>query len=173
MGLSLSPWLSGSLCLIAAQGWINATEREAGARGNPAFALLSSVVLSLLVLLPWRAYQAHALVTPYATAGDAIGKSRADVVIVDFVEIWYGSDLVRNDPFLRGSPKVMSLFNLDETLLRELCQRYDVALFGPQDAPRFGLRIVPELPEPFASRSRALRDVMSSLSCGRPFDGRP
>jgi len=163
----------GSLSLIAAQGWITLTERKAGTEGSPAVALLLGVALSLLVLLPWRAYQAHALVMPYAGAAEAIGKSRADAVIVDFVEVWQGADLVRNDPFLRGSPKVMSLFNLDEALLRELCQRYDVAIFGPRDAPRFGLRIVPELPEPFAGRSRMLREVMTSLNCGRPFDGRP
>jgi hypothetical protein len=163
----------GSLCLIAAQGWINTTEREAGTRGNPAFALLLSVALSLLILLPWRAYQAHALVAPYAAAAEAIEKSHADVVIVDFVEVWNGADLVRNDPFLRSSPKVLSLFNLDEALVRDLCQRYDVAIFGPQDAARFGIRIVPELPEPFSGRSRTLRDLLGSLNCGHPLDSRP
>jgi hypothetical protein len=162
----------GSFALLAAQGWISVTGRDARMRGSPALALLSSTALSLLVLLPWRAYQVHAFVAPYATATDAIAKSRTDVVIVDFADIWFGADLVRNDPFLRASPKVMSPFNLDEEKLRDLCGRYDVAVFNRQDAPRFGLRIVPELPEPFVSRSRNFRDVMSSLNCGRPFDGR-
>ncbi|MBV9556355.1 MAG: hypothetical protein JO254_04705 [Pseudolabrys sp.] len=162
----------GSFALLAAQGWISVTGRDARMRGSPALALLSSTTLSLLILLPWRAYQVHAFVAPYATATDAIAKSRSDVVIVDFADIWYGADLVRNDPFLRVSPKVMSPFNLDEEKLRDLCGRYDVAVFNRQDAPRFGLRIVPELPEPFLSRSRNFRDAMSSLNCGRPFDGR-
>jgi hypothetical protein len=163
----------GSLSLIAAQGWISATEREAATRGNPALALLSSAALSLLVLLPWRAYQVHAFVTPYATAAKAIGTSRAEVVIVDAVDVWFGTDLVRNDPFLLGSPKVMSLIHLEEAKLRELCGRYDVVVFNRNDALRFGLRILPELPEPVAVQNRNLREVMSALNCGRPFDDRP
>jgi hypothetical protein len=160
----------GSVCLLAARGWISVTARKAGIKGNPGLALVSSAALSLLVLLPWRSYQVNRLITPYAVAAEAIGRSRADVVIVDSADIWYGTDLVRNDPLLRTSPKVMNLFTLDEAQLRALCQRYDVAIFGPVDAPRFGLRIVEELREPFASRTRISREVLSSQSCGRPFN---
>jgi hypothetical protein len=92
-------------------------------------------------------------------------------VIVDFIDIWFGVDLVRNDPFLRQSPKVMSLFNLKQEKLQELCSRYDIAIFNRYDALRFGIRIVPESLEPFVSRSRDLRNVLNSLNCGRPFVG--
>jgi hypothetical protein len=159
----------GSLALLAAQGWISVTERDANTQRNPVPVWLSSIALSVLVLLPWRAYQVHAFVAPYAGANEAIENSHADVVIVDVIDIWFGVDLVRNDPFLRGSPKVMSLFNIKEDKLRELCGRYDVAIFDRQDAPRFGLRVGPELGEPFVSRSRNLRDIMNSLNCGHPL----
>lgn len=162
----------GGLALIAANGWISLGERDAAAKGNPSRILLAGVAMSILVLLPWRAYQVHAFVSPYAAAVEAIQMSPADVVIVDSVDIWFGVDLVRNDPFLRGSPKVMSLLNLDEGMLRELCGRYDIAIFDRRDASGFGLRIVPDLPEPLANRSRELRDIMSSLSCGRPLERR-
>jgi hypothetical protein len=159
----------GSFALLAAQGWITVTERDANVRKAPVLVMLSSVALSLLVLLPWRAYQVRAFVEPYALASEAIRKSRSNVVIVDFIDIWFGVDLVRNDPFLRESPKVMSLFNLQQEKLQELCGRYNIAIFNHDDARRFGIRIVPESLEPFVSRSRNLRDIMNSLNCGRPF----
>jgi hypothetical protein len=162
----------GGLALIAAHGWINATGRDGVTKGSPAIVLLSGAAMSVLVLLPWRAYQAHAFVSPYAAAVAAIERSTADVVVVDFLDIWFGPDLVRNDPFLRGSPKVLSLYNLEESQLRALCARHDVAIFNREDAPRFGLRTVPEMPEPFASRIRSHREFMEGLRCGRPFDGR-
>ena len=167
----------GSLALIAAFGWIKATDGDAAKTGNTTgnmtgsswWVLLSSAVISVVVLLPWRAYQAHAFVAPYAAAAGAIERSRADVVIVDFLDIWYGQDFVRNDPFLRSSPKVLNLLNLDETMLRDLCGRYDIAIFDRQDALVYGLRIVPGLPEPYAGRIRKNREVMGALGCGRPF----
>ena len=119
-----------------------------------------------MVLLPWRVYQVHAFVSPYAAAVEAIERSNADVVVVDVLDIWLGPDLIRNDPFLRNSPKVLSLYHLQESQLQELCADRDVAIFNREDAPRFGLRIVPDRSEPFASRMRRLRDVMSSLNCG-------
>ena len=126
--------------MIAAQGWINLTERESVKGGSPSFVLLSGIAISILVLLPWRAYQAHALVSPYATAMEAIEKSKSDVVVVDFLDIWFGPDLVRNDPFLRKSPKVLSLYNLEESQLRELCGGHDVAIFNRLDARRSSCR---------------------------------
>jgi len=162
----------GGLALIAAQGWINVSERDAGTQGNPSLLLLSSFAISILVLLPWRVYQVHAFVSPYAAAVEAIERSNADVVVIDFLDIWLGPDLIRNDPFLRNSPKVLSLYHLQESQLRDLCTNNDVAIFNSEDAPRFGLRIVADMPEPFASRMRRLRELLRKLGCGRAFDGR-
>lgn len=156
----------GSLSLIAAQGWIYATKNVSDAHGSPGRALLWSAACSLLVLLPWHAYQVHAFVSPYASASRAIDKTPAEVVIVDDFDIWYGTDLVRNDPFLRGSPKVLSLSYLDETKLRALCRRSDIAIFDRDDALSFGLRIASALPEPTAARQRILREIMASIGCG-------
>jgi hypothetical protein len=160
----------GSLSLIAAQGWIHVTERGPRTARTPALALSSSVLLSLFVLLPWRAYQVHAFVGPYASAAEAIKHARADVVIVDPTNIWFGQDLVRNDPFLRASPKVLSLPKLDETLLTDLCRRYDVAIFDQGDARQLGMRIVPSLPT-IAEQDLKLRDLARSLGCGHSVVG--
>lgn len=159
--------LLGGLSLMAAQGWIWITGRGAQAARAPAVALAASVALAVFVLLPWHAMQVRAFVTPNAMAVDAIEHSGADVVVVDPTDIWYGQDLVRNDPFLRASPKVLSLQQLDEARLSELCRHHDVAIFDRADAQRFGIRIA-ESPPDSAAQNRKLRALASGLSCGRP-----
>ena len=162
----------GGLALIAAHGWVKLSERDAVTRANASTMLLAGAAVSILVLLPWRAYQVHAFVQPYAAAVGAIERSKADVVVVDIRDIWFGQDLVRNDPFLSKSPKVLSLRDLDETMLRELCGGRDIAIFDRQDAVGFGLRILPETLEPTANRTRSNREFMGSIGCGRSFDVR-
>jgi hypothetical protein len=165
----------GSLSLLAAQGWTFMTERRPGADkiAQPAFFVLASILVSLLVIFPWHAYQTRAFVSPYASAVEAIRRSNAEVVVVDPVGIWYGTDLVRNDPFLRTTPKVMGLGYLDGASPRKLCQRYDVAIFERRDAERFGLRVEQtQLLTPAAvQHHRGLREIMRSLGCGRPLSG--
>src|SRR5262249_20978216 len=123
------------------------------------------VLVSVLVLLPWRAVQVDALVKPYASAHAAIDRADADVVIIDPTDIWYGADLARNDPFLATRPKVLALPYLDETRLAALCRRYNVAIFDRDDARRFGIPIF-ESPQVMADQDRKLRDVVRSLGCG-------
>jgi len=157
----------GALSLLAAQGWTRLTDRDAQRSNVPALAVSLSVLLSLFVLLPWRAYQVNAFIKPYAAAMASIEHSDADVVIVDTTDVWYGEDLVRNDPFLRKTPKVLSLRRLDEALLGGLCRRYDVAIFDRADAQRLGLRIVPT-PADVVDLDSKLRALARSLNCGRP-----
>lgn len=163
--------LLGSLSLLAAQGWIWLSDRMPAERRNGV--LIASLALSLLVIVPWYAWQTHRFVTPYALASASIARSDAQVVLVDPVDIWFGVDLVRNDPLLRRSPKVMALGYLDEAGVKKLCATYDVAVFDRGDAAAFGLR-----EEATAARSpqavqhyAALRQLMASLNCGRPMSG--
>lgn len=159
----------GSLSLLAAQGWICLSEQISAERRKSLFA--AGLALSLLVIVPWHAFQASRFVTPYASASAAIARSDAQVVLVDSVDVWFGTDLVRNDPYLRKTPKVMTLGYLDEVGVRKICGSYDVAVFDRRDANQFGLR-----EEQTAARSPqaaqhigALRQVMASINCGRPM----
>lgn len=160
--------LLGSFALLAARGWIRATDRAAGAAEPMGAALVLATSLSVIVLLPWFGYQVRAFIQPYASAGAAIAHSRADVVFVDPTDIWYGPDLIRNDPFLRTPPKVFGLGELQDAQIRELCRRHDVALFDRQDARRFGVRPAQDVPA-IAERNRKNLDVMRSLNCSRPL----
>jgi hypothetical protein len=162
--------LLGSIALLAAQGWICVTEREDQLRRHTAL-LAGSVALSFFVILPWYGYQARTFLLPYENAAKAIASSDAQVVIVDPVDIWYGMDLARNDPFLKNSPKIMVLGFLQEDKMRQVCRDYDTALFDRRDADRFGLMVdktettSPEAFEIF----RDLRQSMAEIKCGRPI----
>jgi hypothetical protein len=157
--------LLGSVALLAAQGWLWLTERLPHLRRQLALAMLLSIVASVFMLVPWRLAQVHALVRPYAAASAAIGGAKADVVIVDASNVWYGVDLVRNDPFLRGSPKVLDLASLQAPQVVEICSRYRVAIFDGADASLLGLRRAPGMPPDAVARARHLREVMRGLGC--------
>jgi hypothetical protein len=132
--------LLGSACLIAAFAWGRLTDdldetQKAGARAG--FALLTA--LSLLVLFPLRALQAHGLEHPYARAEAAIRASHAQVVLVDDTAPWFTADLVRNDPSLANRPLELGLRYLSQAQVRALCARHTVAIFSAADARRFGI----------------------------------
>ena len=166
--------LLGSASLLAAQGWIYLTERTGPTRRQTA-ALLTSLCVSLFVIFPWYAYQTRTFISPYLSATEAIAHSSAQVVLIDPVDVWYGIDLTRNDPFLRNSPKVMALGHLDEDKVGRLCRDYDVAIFDRRDADLFGLRVdKTAITSPQAFRAyRQLRQILASLNCGRPMTAAP
>ena len=153
----------GSLTLLAAQGWIWLSDRSAYLRQQLAAILLLSIALSSFALLPWRLAQVYAFVGPYAAASAAIARVKADVVIVDASNIWYGVDLVRNDPWLASSPKVLNLTSLRSVQSKQICSRYRVVIFDSEDASQAGL--------PFASgqspSGAQLRELMRSLDCAK------
>jgi hypothetical protein len=158
--------LLGSFALLGAQGWIWLTDRSAArVRNQLVPALLVSTALALLVLLPWRLVQARTFVGPYAAASAAIAGARQDVVVVDARNVWYGMDLVRNDPFLSASPKVLNLVSLKEQKLAEICSRFSVAIFDEEDAGRLGMQLAPSMPPHVASRARQLRESMRPRGC--------
>jgi hypothetical protein len=155
--------LLGSIALLAGQGWIWLSDCSAHLRQKLAPILLLSIALSIFAVLPWRLAQVYAFVGPYAAASAAIARSKADVVVVDASNIWYGHDLVRNDPLLTSSPKVLNLTSLRSDQIKQLCGRYRVAIFDSIDASQAGL--------PFASGQSPygarLRELMRSLGCAK------
>lgn len=130
----------GSVALLAAAGWVRLTEgRWASAAPRAWATFAASMVFALAVWIPMRLGQVAAFTTPYARAYRAIRQSPADVVIVDPRGLWYGDDLVRNDPFLGPGPKVMKRTLLKNPQLQALCARYKVALFDRADGAAFGI----------------------------------
>jgi hypothetical protein len=88
----------GSLALIAAEG-VPAMSSVLGAQRTRAW-LATGLALAVAVQLPLRLVQTERFVRPFA-AGEAYVRSRpAAIVIVDARSVWYGDDLIRNDPYL-------------------------------------------------------------------------
>jgi hypothetical protein len=151
--------LLGSISLIAAYAWVSAAEGQAARLRT----ILAACTIFAVVILPVRAWQVHDFTRPYARAYDAIRTADADIVIVDGTEIWFGGDLVRNDPYLRNTPKVLFLNSLTADDIPGLCNGRRVAMFGREDAARFGIILVP----PIAGTSKEdLRNLMMAQGCG-------
>jgi hypothetical protein len=158
--------LLGSLCLLAAFAWVRLVD-AAGATARRAWAALAiATSYSVLLALPIRAWQAAGFVGPYATAYEAIERSPAQVVIVDPSGLWYGVDLVRNDPFLSGNPKVMDIEALSADQVRALCATRKIAVFDIRAPAASAITHLDDGPHPQAVTLRAL---MRELGCGKPL----
>lgn len=133
--------LLGSTCLLAAFAWGRLTDPLSGpARRWAALTFAVFAGLSVLVLLPLRASQAHAFVHPYARAWAAIAHAPSAVVVVDPAGAWYASDLVRNDPYLRRGPLVFDIRALTDDQLGALCAHRTLSVFKVSDAVRLGIK---------------------------------
>jgi hypothetical protein len=115
----------GSVCLLAAWGWDRLGDNvDATGRRMREAVFAAAAAASLLVLFPWRAWQAHATEHQHAVAMRQLQALPADVVVVRgngaaAIDI----DSVRNDPFLRNRPLVMYGPKLTDAQLASLCRR--------------------------------------------------
>lgn len=157
----------GSIALLAAQGWISLSDRSAQLHQRLSAIFLLSVALSIFALLPWRLAQVYAFVGPYAAASAAIARSEVDVVVVDASNIWYGVDLVRNDPLLTSSPKVLNLTSLRSDQIKQLCSRYRVAIFDSEDAAHAGVPLDSSQLPAATGNADGLRELMRSMGCAK------
>lgn len=89
----------GSIALLAAAG-VPVLLGAVGARPGRML-LAASCAIALVVQLPLRLVQTERFVRPFAAGHALIERQRADVVLVHGDSIWYGKDLIRNDPFVR------------------------------------------------------------------------
>jgi hypothetical protein len=95
----------GSLALIAAAG-LEPLHNALGERRTQAL-VAGSLVVTLVILLPLRLVETEQFVRPFAAGVAHVTSQKADVVLVHGDSVWYGRDLIRNDPFLRGQPTVV------------------------------------------------------------------
>ncbi len=95
----------GSLCLLAAAGvpTVRAAIGEVATRRW----LAVGIGFALLVQVPLRLLQTERFVRPFAAANEYVRSRKAHVVLLEADEVWYGHDLLRNDPFL-ADPIVVS-----------------------------------------------------------------
>lgn len=96
----------GSLALLAAAG--APALRDTLGRSRAGSMLAASVVVAVAVQLPLRLVDTEHFVRPFAAGAEYLRTRPADVVLVHGDSIWYGRDLIRNDPFLRGQPVIIA-----------------------------------------------------------------
>jgi hypothetical protein len=102
----------GNLALLGAAGGL-VMKRVLGGRRTMAI-LAASLVATVAVQWPIRFANTEQFVRPFA-AGEAYLRSRdADVVLLRADSVWYGRDLLRNDPYLSGQPTIVA-DNLTDT----------------------------------------------------------
>lgn len=140
-----------NVVLLSVSGFRLLTPDRLGRR-----ALLAATAFGFVALLPARILQCRQFVEPFARAQVASHVPGAAVVIVNPVSSWYGNDLIRNDPFLRNVPKVMSALVVTPE------QRQQLIRLNPQ-------RVVVLSPRATASAGVPSWDVVRA----RAADGRP
>jgi hypothetical protein len=160
----------GNLALLAGYGWLNLTAHSDSEQRDRACSLLAiATAFSVLVLLPVHLLQVQRNEAPYRAAEAAIRGAPTDVVLVDPTGILFANDLVRNDPFLRDRPKVLTLTYLDDAQIATLCSRFSVSVFDQQQDSALGLPPIPDQPEQYARKLAAKRALMRHLGCDHPI----
>lgn len=156
----------GSLALIALHGFIMLRAQC----DNAAAQLLKRSVVGLLVLgavlgIPLRFAQVENFIRPFAQASDYISHLPAQAVIVSAEDTWFGVDLVRNDPYLTNTPKVLASIALGPDEMTTLCSRYEPTLILYDDLARFGMRPYYDTPEQRSVRRQPLLQHMERSGC--------
>jgi hypothetical protein len=111
--------------------------------------VVGSFASSVVIQLPMRAIQVESIVRPYARTYDWMTHLPAEVVVFAPQDVMWGRQMLRNDPFLRQGPKLVSMPELGKTGLAELEQAFpgrvrvvtkqELRQFGADPAPlRFG-----------------------------------
>ena len=96
---------------------------------------------ALLVLLPWRLVEVETTVRPFAMAHRALLERPEKLLAIDILGVWYGADLIRNDPLFLHSPKVMRLMpgmERDPVFLEGL-RRGEVGVVGQDELVSYGM----------------------------------
>ena len=144
----------GNMCVLAtaATPWFDAA---LGARSFRRFAYIS-LLLTVTVQIPLRLHQAFSFTRPFSRAMRLLEDSDADLVLVDTDSLWYGRDLIRNDPLFRTRPILArsSMFSVAQQEM--LAARYGLRITHSrvQDLIDAGLERVVTSPPDSAGASR-------------------
>ena len=158
----------GSLILLALFGWVRLTTGKSHLRTelNRAVGLCCAVML--LIALPLRAVQVDRVTSADSASIRHIQRIDRDVVVVDLAGIWFGQQLVRNDPFLEQRPRIMGMQMLTADQLRTLCDTHTVAVVDHYDLAEFGVRptgLGPTIRHEVSAPDRMLRSIATGPRC--------
>jgi hypothetical protein len=112
----------GNVALLSAVG----VDEMAAVVGGHRIRLLIglSTALTLLYQLPHRFIAVEQFTRPFARGAAWVAAQDAEVVVVPTHAVWYGADLIRNDPFLRRRPLIAAAAGLSAEQITALQAKY-------------------------------------------------
>src|ERR1700730_10068193 len=123
--------------LIATAGWQSLSDMV-GAQSAKIF-LGVGVATALLIQFPLRCVQVESFVRPYARTAAVLHAISADIVAFDPRDAWYSADLLRNDPFLRERPIIVSLLRVTPQQVPVLKSAGTVRFIDRETLARLGM----------------------------------
>ena len=158
----------GSLILLTVFGWVRLATGKPHLRTDLNRAVGLCCAVMLLIAMPLRAIQVDRVTSAASASIRHIQRIDRDVVLVDLAGIWFGQELVRNDPFLQQRPKILGMQMLTADQLRTLCNTYTVAVVDHYDLAEFGVRptgVGPAIRHEVSAPDRALRSIATGPRC--------
>lgn len=131
----------GNIALVAAAG-VPVLARAVGTKAATRL-VAASLLVSVAVQLPLRGVQAERFVRPFASASAWLASQPADAVLVPIHAVWYGQDLIRNEPNFAPGPRIMVAGPFTPALLGELRKVAPrVQVVTPEDLAAQGMELV-------------------------------
>lgn len=124
------------LLALAAAGGALALCRE-GWSAQVSRALLAGLAFSLLVQIPYRAYEIRTMVRPLALTWRYISTQPVDFVRIKTADFWYSWDLIRNDPWLKQKPIIFYDERLTPGQREDLARKGTVMVIGAAEVKPF------------------------------------
>ena len=127
----------GNWVLLAVFGWkeLAATIGKSRAATFAAVGLLGAAML----VVPVRMAQVSSFVQPFADATRFLESQDVEMVLIDGGGSWYGWDLLRNDPFFRHRPVIVSANKLKRGQVKRLIEGREHRWVSPQELESLGM----------------------------------
>ena len=129
----------GNLALLAAVG----VDELGEILGRERMRLLvaASIVVTVTIQLPRRFVDAERFTRPFAAGAAWVAAQDAELMIVPTRGVWYGNDLVRNDPLFRKRPLVAAMEGITRAEFQKLASTYPgrVRVVRPEELTAAGM----------------------------------
>lgn len=156
----------GSMALIGVWGWLWARQSLVS-QGWRNFTRVGTVLFlaGILMATPLHALQTRAFVKPFAEADIFIKRLPVDLVFVDPLNTWFLVDVIRNDPLLRNSPKVLMVQLTPSPALQLICPEKTALFVDYPDLVHLGMQSMHANTEENPSEFYLMRRHLANNGC--------
>lgn len=126
----------GSFALIAVAGFHHFQQHLTRMEKR---ALASVTLAGFVIQFSMQTWEAHTVVAPFARARDYFQSRLVETVVIDTNRIWYGQDLVRNQPGLGNRPQLLFLRRFKPDSIHFLDAKNSYEIVGYPEVKSLGL----------------------------------